>query len=150
MRSLQLLVGMIAASAVQAAAIPALAQQPASNRIVIEHGSLMLPTGETAPYEIGTLYAPENRSKPDSRRIGIGFARIKAPHPTGAPPVFWLPGGPGLSVLGAFTDKSEAARSRLRSWLTFGAVGDLVVIEQRAVYEPRRNARGDGRRFAAR
>lgn len=131
MRSLLWLVGMIAVSTVQAAAIPALAEQPAPNRIVIEHASLTLPTGETAAYEIGTLYAPENRSKPHSRMIGIGFARIKAPHPTGAPPVFWLPGGPGLSVLGAFTDKSEAARSRLRSWLTFGAVGDLVVIEQR-------------------
>lgn len=102
-----------------------------SDQIVIERGSIRLSTGETVAYEIGTLFVPENRDKPDSRRIGVGFARIRAPHPTGAPPIFWLPGGPGLSVLGAFTDESEAARSRLRSWLTFGAVGDLVVIEQR-------------------
>ncbi|MDI1444022.1 alpha/beta hydrolase [Polyangium sp. 6x1] len=81
------------------------------------------------PYEIGTLYVPENRRNPGSRLIGVGFARIKAPQPTGAPPVFWLPGGPGLSVLGAFTE--EAEKGRLRSWLTFGAVADLVVIEQR-------------------
>jgi len=98
---------------------------------VVEQGSTKLPTGETVSYEIGTLYVPENRSNPASRMIGVGFARIKAHRPTGAPPVFWLPGGPGLTVLNSFTDTSEAARSRLRSWLAFGAVGDLVVIEQR-------------------
>lgn len=102
-----------------------------SDQIVIKHGSVTLSTGETVAYEIGTLFVPENRDKPESRRIGVGFARIKAPHPTGAPPIFWLPGGPGLSVLGAFTDEGETARNRLRSWLTFGAAGDLVVVEQR-------------------
>ncbi len=110
---------------------PASAQQATGDRIVIEQRTVKLSSGETVRYEIGTLYVPENRSKPASRRIGIGFARIKAPRPTGAPPVFWLPGGPGLSVLGSFTDNGDAARSRLRSWLTFGAAGDLVVIEQR-------------------
>jgi pimeloyl-ACP methyl ester carboxylesterase len=121
----------LAALAFQTASATASPQQATTDRIVIERGTVTLPTGQTVPYEIGTLYVPENRSKPASRRIGIGFARIKAPHPTGAPPIFWLPGGPGLSVLGAFTDKDEAAQSRLRSWLTFGAAGDLVVIEQR-------------------
>lgn len=87
--------------------------------------------GKPLSYEIGTLYVPENRRNPGSRLIGVGFARIKAAAPTGAPPVFWLPGGPGLSVLGAFTDHDEAARSRLRHWSTFGAVGDLVIVEQR-------------------
>jgi len=129
MRSIRMLAGALFALVLLAA--PASAQQVKPNRIVIEQGSIKLSSGETVPYEIGTLYVPENRSKPESRRIGIGFARIKAPHPTGAPPIFWLPGGPGLSVLDAFTDKSEAAQSRLRSWLTFGAAGDLVVIEQR-------------------
>jgi len=131
MRSLQRFVCALAALTVQAWSAPAWAQPLVSNRIVTEQGTVKLPTGETVSYEIGTLYAPENRNKPDSRRIGIGFARIKAPHPTGAPPIFWLPGGPGLSVLGSFNDASEAARGRLRSWLTFGAVSDLVVIEQR-------------------
>lgn len=99
--------------------------------IVVEHGTAHSETGAAVPYEIGTLYVPENRHRPGSRLIGVGFARIRAAHPTGAPPVFWLPGGPGLSVLGAFTDNDDTAASRLRSWLTYGAVGDLVVIEQR-------------------
>lgn len=131
MRSIRILVCALLAATVQAPPTIASTWQATADRIVIEKGTVTLPTGETVPYEIGKLYVPENRNKPDSRRIGVGFARIKAPHPTGAPPIFWLPGGPGLSVLGAFTDQSESAQSRLRSWLAFGAVGDLVVVEQR-------------------
>ncbi|MDI3291468.1 alpha/beta fold hydrolase [Polyangium sp. 15x6] len=114
------------------AAAPAVAAAPSRPReIVVERGTVKSETGTDVPYELGTLYVPENRRNPKSRLIGVGFARIKAPRPTDAPPVFWLPGGPGLSVLGAFTDDDAAAKSRLRSWLTYGAVGDLVVIEQR-------------------
>lgn len=87
--------------------------------------------GVSVSYEIGTLFVPENRESATSRIIGIGFARIKAPRPTAAPPVFWLPGGPGLSVLGAFGSDSAEARSRLKHWASFGAVGDVVVVEQR-------------------
>ena len=87
--------------------------------------------GVAVTYEIGTLFVPENRESATSRIIGVGFARIKAPRPTGAPPVFWLPGGPGLSVLGAFDNDSAQARSRLKHFASFGAVGDLVVVEQR-------------------
>src|SRR5690348_9955225 len=84
-------------------AAPAIAlAQHKPGDIVIERGTVPDEQGKPVPYEIGTLYVPENRSKPDSRPIGVGFARIKSPQPTGAPPVFWLPGGPGLSVLDAF------------------------------------------------
>ncbi|WP_426700535.1 alpha/beta hydrolase [Rhodanobacter sp. Col0626] len=110
-------------------AFAAASHQPGD--IVVERGTVRSETGASVPYEIGTLYVPENRRKPGSRLIGVGFARIRGTHPTGAPPVFWLPGGPGLSVLGALTDHDGAATGRLRSWLTYGAVGDLVVIEQR-------------------
>ncbi|TKC95795.1 alpha/beta hydrolase [Polyangium fumosum] len=111
---------------------PVSAASPSKPReIVVERGTVRHENGTDVPYELGTLLVPENRRNPKSRMIGVGFARIKAPRPTGAPPVFWLPGGPGLSVLGAFTDDDAAAKNRLRSWLTFGAVGDLVVVEQR-------------------
>ncbi len=102
---------------------------PKAGAIVVESGHVKTADGASVAYEIGTLYVPENRGKPDSRLIGVGFARIKAPRPTGAPPVFWLPGGPGLSVLGAFTEPSE--QSRLKAWLNFGAVADIVIVEQR-------------------
>ncbi|WP_331645327.1 alpha/beta hydrolase [Luteibacter sp.] len=109
----------------------AAAPAAATRRIVVEQASTTLADGKVLTYEIGTLYVPENRRDPHSRLIGVGFARIRAPSPTGAPPVFWLPGGPGLSVLDSFTAHSESATSRLRAWMAFGAVGDLVVVEQR-------------------
>ncbi|UPG83826.1 alpha/beta fold hydrolase [Luteibacter aegosomatis] len=102
------------------------------NDIVVERGTIHDESGRTVPYEIGTLYVPENRGKPDSRLIGVGFARIRSPHPTGAPPVFWLPGGPGLSVLGAFTEND---RGKLRTWLSLSEVADVVVLEQRGYTE---------------
>ena len=97
-------------------------------KIVVERGTVHDEKGAPVAYEIGTLYVPENRSKPGSRLIGVGFARVKSPRPTGAPPVFWLPGGPGLSVLGAFARNDMG---RLRLWLNLAAVADLVVVEQR-------------------
>nr|WP_297532834.1 alpha/beta hydrolase [uncultured Roseateles sp.] len=105
--------------------------QSTADRISIKQRAVTLAGGETIDYEVGTLFVPENRGKPNSRTIAIGFARIKALHPTGAPPVFWLPGGPGLDVLGAFTESGEAAQARLRSWLSFRPVGDLVIVGQR-------------------
>ncbi|WP_338868852.1 alpha/beta hydrolase [Myxococcus stipitatus] len=109
----------------------ALAGQHKPGEVVIERGTVELEPGTRVNYELGTLYVPESRRNPKSRLIGVGFARLKAPRPTGAPPVFWLPGGPGLSVLGSLIDNDAAGKGRLRSWLTFGAVGDLVVLEQR-------------------
>lgn len=102
---------------------------PQRGDMVIDKGTIAAGGGESTAYELGTFYLPENRTKADSRLIGIGFARIKAAKPTGAPPVFWLPGGPGLSVLGAFTDPKE--QSRLMAWQGFGVVGDIVIVEQR-------------------
>jgi len=109
----------------------AFAQAHRAGDIVVTASTVRAADGTTAPYEIGTLYVPENRRATGSRLIGVGFARIRARVPTGAPPVFWLPGGPGLAVLDAFDGRTEAARSRLASWLTYRDTADLVVIEQR-------------------
>ncbi|SEU38713.1 TAP-like protein [Myxococcus fulvus] len=100
--------------------------------VVIERGSIELEPGKKVAYEIGSLYVPENRKKPDSRLIEVGFARIKAARPTGAPPVFWLPGGPGLSVLGSLTDNDPSTRGKARLWANFSQrSADVVVLEQR-------------------
>ncbi|OJH42215.1 alpha/beta hydrolase [Cystobacter ferrugineus] len=107
------------------------APAPGVGSIVSETRTLTTADGVKVNYEIGTFYVPENRHKAKSRPIGVGFARIRAPRPTGAPPVFWLPGGPGLAVLGAFDPSDNAGRGRLKSWINFGAVADLVVVEQR-------------------
>lgn len=110
---------------------PATAASPKAGDIVVHAGTVRAEDGSSVPYEVGTLYVHENRQASASRVIGVGFVRFKAKAPTGAPPVFWLPGGPGLSVLDALDSERPAARARLASWLTYADVGDLVVIEQR-------------------
>ncbi len=87
--------------------------------------------GSKMPYEIGTLYVPENRTKPGSRLIGVGFARVKASRPTGAPPIFLLAGGPGVTMLDIVLDQDEAAHRRVKVWQGYAEVADLIVIEQR-------------------
>lgn len=87
--------------------------------------------GSPVPYEIGTIRVPENRSKPDSRKIGVGVLRVKARVATKAPPIFLLVGGPGVTLLDTIGDKSESARRRLRYWLDYSAGADLVIVEQR-------------------
>src|SRR4051812_11489936 len=63
--------------------------------IVLEPATLTTPQTGKVSFEFGTLYVPENRAVPNSRLIGVGFARFKATKDTGAPPTFHLPGGPG-------------------------------------------------------
>lgn len=104
---------------------------PRAGDVEVEYGVVTADDGARIPYEIGTLWVPEHRGAAGSRLIGVGFARLRARTPTAAPPVFWLPGGPGLAVLDAFEGGNAAARGRLKSWLAFGATADLVVIEQR-------------------
>ncbi|HTF67441.1 MAG TPA: alpha/beta hydrolase, partial [Edaphobacter sp.] len=87
--------------------------------------------GSPMPYEIGTLYVPENRDKSGSRLIGVGFARVRAAHPTAAPPIFLLAGGPGVTMLDIVLDHDDAARRRIKVWQAYAEVADLVVIEQR-------------------
>ena len=53
-------------------------------------------SGKTGEYEVGTIFVKENRNEPDSRIISIGFSRFRSEKPT-APPLFFLPGGPGNS-----------------------------------------------------
>jgi pimeloyl-ACP methyl ester carboxylesterase len=72
---------------------------PKPGDVEIKPWSLRTPAGEKIECELGTLHVPENRSNPASRTIGVGFLRIKALQPTGAPPTFHLPGGPANSYL---------------------------------------------------
>jgi pimeloyl-ACP methyl ester carboxylesterase len=111
---------------------PALAE-PAhrAGEIVTQSGVATAIDGSSMPYEIGTLYVPENRAKTGSRLIGIGFARVKAAQPTSAPPIVLLAGGPGVTMLDIVLDRDEAARRRVKVWQAYAKVADLIVIEQR-------------------
>jgi pimeloyl-ACP methyl ester carboxylesterase len=124
--------GCLACLAGSANALPVAAQTVwRAGDTVIETGLATALDGSSMAYEIGTLYVPENRDVPHGRLIGVGFARVKATHPTGAPPVFLLAGGPGVTMLDIVLDKDEVARRRVKAWQAYGDVADLVVIEQR-------------------
>ena len=85
-------------------------------------------------YDLGTIYVPENRDDPDSRVIGVGFARFKSPSPQ-APAMFILPGGPGGSYL-ARMKSSSSNRERMAEELTsFLPFCDVVYVDQRGYSE---------------
>lgn len=92
--------------------------------VVIEKASLAISATDNVDYELGTLYVPENRSDPKSRIIGVGFARFKPAKPTGAPPIFHLPGGPG----GSFVSSLKGFWSHLQRYRD---IGDVVLLDQR-------------------
>lgn len=105
--------------------------------ITAEKKSFKTRSGDVIDYELGTLFVRENRSDPDSRVIGVGFARLPAvEYVPGVPPVFRLPGGPGSSFLG----RLKSARGRdLERWLPQTArlrkFCDVVIVDQRGFSE---------------
>ena len=107
------------------------AAEAARRDLVVETGVATASDGSAMPYEIGALYVPENRAKPESRRIGVGFVRVKATRPTGAPPIVLLAGGPGVTMLDIVLDHDAAAKRRVKVWQDYAKVSDLIVIEQR-------------------
>lgn len=114
---------------------PAAFAQPvpraAAEALKFESGTVTASDGSIVRYEVGTLRVPENRANPASRTIGVGVLRIRAQKPGGAPPIFLLVGGPGVTLLDTLDDPSPAAKQRLRIWLNYAAAADLVIVEQR-------------------
>ena len=122
-----------------------------AGEVVIEPATLTTPETGTVHFELGTLYVPENRADPNSRIIGVGFARFRASQPTGAPPTFHLPGGPGdsfltalkqsnrqLSALAKATSPTTAASATWCSWTSaaYSERGDVLKFNYRTPDEP--------------
>jgi hypothetical protein len=116
-----------------------------AGEVVIEPASLTTGENETVSYELGTLYVPENRADPQSRIIGVGFARFRALQPTGAPPTFHLPGGPGGSYLTGLKHENKQLPRFPKNIALYRRVADVVFVDQRGASE-----RGDSLRFKTR
>lgn len=83
------------------------------------------PGGAQVEGELVTLTVPENRARPESRRIAIRFVRLPTTNPKPGYPVVYLAGGPGGSAVGNGQGVRFAFFNRLRD------VGDVILLEQR-------------------
>lgn len=99
--------------------------------IVLEKRTALVPDGKPIEFELGTLYVPENRSDPQSRVIGVGFARFPALEKTDVPPTFHLPGGPGSSFVAGLTRNA----TQLKQIEAYRRVSDVVLVDQRGFSE---------------
>jgi pimeloyl-ACP methyl ester carboxylesterase len=106
-----------------------------AGNLVIEPATLTPPGGRPVHFEIGTLYVPENRADPQSRVIGVGFARFKSLHRSTAPPIFRLPGGPGDSYLRLLKQGSRRLAVDLKDLEPYRQVSDVIVVDQRGFSE---------------
>lgn len=85
--------------------------------------------GIETEYQRGTFFVKENRSKNDSRVIGIGFSLFKTDN-TERPPVFFLPGGPGSSFLQSEPPDFDRTGGPFLANELLGRC-DLVFVDQR-------------------
>jgi len=102
-----------------------------AGEVVLEPTSLTTPETGEVKFELGTFYAPENRNDPNSRIIGIGFARFRGPQHSKALPQFHLPGGPGNSYLMNLKADSRNLASTLKSLRKYAEVSDVILVDQR-------------------
>ncbi|RYD92059.1 MAG: alpha/beta fold hydrolase [Sphingomonadales bacterium] len=86
--------------------------------------------GTKVDAEKGTFEVPENRAKPNSRKIKISFIRFKSTSATPGDPIVYLAGGPGApgsrSLMGGRFPLTMALRE----------VGDVIAYDQRGTGGP--------------
>jgi pimeloyl-ACP methyl ester carboxylesterase len=99
---------------------------PRAGRLVFEPYGLQTYDGRTHPAELGRLWVRENRASRSGRLIRLAFVRLKSTAQTGAPPVVWLAGGPGVPGVGmARVPVYFRLFERLRE------VADVILLDQR-------------------
>lgn len=80
------------------------------------------------------IFVAENRSKADSRKIGVHFFHFPAKEKTNLPPVFYLPSGPGLAINKCMF-LEECAGWRALSFsselMAYNQKRDVIVLNQR-------------------
>ena len=106
------------------AATSALAQQKAGS-LKIKPYTFENAKGEKVDAEFGTLFVPENRSKPESNLIELAFVRFKSTAKNPGAPIVYLAGGPGGS--GIYT----AMGSRFPLFMALREVADVIAFDQR-------------------
>ncbi|MCI3182317.1 hypothetical protein C5708_18915 [Caulobacter sp. CCUG 60055] len=103
--------------------------------VIMETRSVTAADGEVVPFELGTLFVPENRAVPGSRIIGVGFARIRSNRSGDSTPTVHLPGGPGETDMEPLFKTDPESQRDLTQLLQYRAIGDVLVIDQRGYSE---------------
>ncbi|RKT03336.1 alpha/beta hydrolase family protein [Streptomyces sp. 3211.6] len=84
------------------------------------------PVAELDGARCGTLTVPENRTRPDGRKITLGVAIVPALAATPRPdPIVWLAGGPGDDAVGEAKMAVDGGLNRDR---------DVIFMSQRGTY----------------
>lgn len=109
-----------------ALALPAAARaQPASERPIRFKGWRGVETDALQ----GVFEVPEERRRPDSRRIRLSYVRFPSTASRPGPPIVYLAGGPGGTGTGA------AAGPRFPIFQALRAVADVIAFDQRGTGE---------------
>jgi pimeloyl-ACP methyl ester carboxylesterase len=80
---------------------------------------------EKVDAELGRLFIPENRRKPNGRLIELAFVRFKSTSKNPGPPIVYLAGGPGGSGIGA------ARGARFPLFMAMREIADVIALDQR-------------------
>lgn len=99
------------------------AAAPAQLRV--EPYAFRLADGSDLAAERGTFTVPEDRHDPHSRRIEIGFVRLRSTNPHPGVPIVYLAGGPGGSGV------ATARGPRQPIFLALRQVADVIALDQR-------------------
>ena len=99
--------------------------QPAAPQLQVRPLLFRLADGSELPADRGSFSVPEDRNDPASRRIDIGFIRLRSTNPNPGAPIVYLAGGPGGTGIGA------ANGPRQPIFLALRAVADVIVFDQR-------------------
>ena len=99
----------------------------AQPQVRIEPFLFELADGTKLPAERGRMLVPEDRSDPKSRKIEIGFLRLRSTSPRPGAPLVYLAGGPGGSGVQALRGARQAVFLALRE------AGDVIALDQRGV-----------------
>ncbi|HAH45982.1 alpha/beta fold hydrolase [Gimesia sp.] len=83
--------------------------------------------------EVALIVVPENRTAASSRHITVHYIRFPAREPSGQPPVFFLPGGPGEAVtVEQITEGLKQKRyNKYAEMRAYNQFRDVVIVNQR-------------------
>ncbi|MEM9759150.1 MAG: alpha/beta hydrolase [Pseudomonadota bacterium] len=94
--------------------------------------------------EVGELPVLENRGNPDSRRIKVGFFRVKSARDDSSVPTFILPGGPGGSYTERLEEPGRGRDATVELIDLYRQRGDVVLVDLRGVSRSTPNAVCEG------